>query len=361
MSTALVSALAVFVAIQATALALRLRGLSCLPRATPHALWPLLAVLAAAAATWSAVRGGVASALGLLLGAPLALLLPSLRPLRPDQVLLRGAVPLEVPGHADARAVLLAPEKAPRALVVFAHGLGNDRTFGLWQAVPRLVERGLAVVLFHQAGHGAGGADLASTQSLRVRFDAVLAAARSAVPGRVIAVGQSMGGAMVLDAIARGVPLDAAITVSPIARLELGARIARELGVIFHAAAWRVLRFATLFEILPATGAFHRDHFPVRVAEGRSHLEVFKEILAELDLIQRLRAAPKGALVTILHGRLDGIVPVEQGRALAQALGDRARLVELPWAHHLDPLFDDEAIQPIAELAFSLVSTPDGR
>lgn len=40
--------------------------------------------------------------------------------------------------------------------------------------------------------------------------------------------------------------------------------------------------------------------------------------------------------VTIFHGRADRTVPVEQGRRLAEALGERARLVPLPDAGHAD-------------------------
>jgi hypothetical protein len=50
--------------------------------------------------------------------------------------------------------------------------------------------------------------------------------------------------------------------------------------------------------------------------------------------------------VTIFHGRADRTVPFDQGRRLADSLGERARLVELPEAGHsniaADPVFRRE-------------------
>jgi alpha-beta hydrolase superfamily lysophospholipase len=349
-TAALFASLAVILAIQARAVAARHPGLHLLPRSTPR-LVSLVLLAGAAALGWLAAQGTTDSVvLGIVAGIVIGLFIPGLRPLHPDAELARQARPLEVPGHPDAHALLLMPQGAPRALVVLAHGAGNDRSYALWHVAYRLVEQRFAVALFHMAGHGEGGNDLLEISAFRARLDAALAAARAAVPGPVVLVGQSLGGAAVLDAIARGVVVDAAFTVSAIARLELSWRLARELGIILHRASWATLRYATLMELVPAAGAFQRDRFPIRVAPGKGFYEVIAALLSELDLIARLKDARPAFPLTLFHGSSDGIVPVAQGRELAASLGDRARYIELPGVHHLDPMFDERVIAEIVKV-----------
>ena len=54
--------------------------------------------------------------------------------------------------------------------------------------------------------------------------------------------------------------------------------------------------------------------------------------------------------VTIFHGRGDRTVPFEQGRRLADALGERARLVPLPGAGHSDVAADPVFRREMADL-----------
>ncbi len=353
-------ALAVLLAAQAGAVAAGLPGLHLFPRRSPR----LLALLPAALALGCAFRGSLAGSPGLAaaggaVGLLLALLLPALRPLDPDRELLARATPLEVAGHPDAGTHVLRPAGTPRAAVLVCHGGGNDRTFALWQVVPPLLERGFAVVLFHLAGHGRGGADLLDLTSFRARFDAVREAAAREVPGPLVALGQSMGGALVLDAVARGVPLSGAVTVSAISRLELGWRVLRELGMVLHRPAWNAVRHSSVLRLLPLPGSGNRRRFPVRVEGGGSHLAVFDAMLRALDLERRLATAPVPYPLLLVHGTDDAIVPVEQGRALARALGpSRAVYLELPGRHHLDPLFDDALIARIGDFVDGCATRP---
>ena len=371
------AAFAVVLAAQAAALALRLPGLHLFPKASPPAFAALPGLLAIATAGLAWWWGGPwPCAGGALLGLFVAPLLPTARPLSPDADLLENATALEVAGHPDAKAVVLRPQGTPRAVVVVCHGGGNDRTFALWHAVPRLVGRGFAVVLFHLPGHGRGGTDLLDLASFRARFDAVCEAAARVARGHgrtrtdtdahgpgpiagsagdpssvevrvgpcpsvpLVALGQSLGGALVLDALCRGVPLDAAVTVSAITRLELGPRIARELFMVAHAPAWNAVRYDSVLRLLPLPGSRNRERYPVRVAAGEGHLEVFDRVLRSLDLEQRLARATVKCPLLLVHGTDDAVVPVEQGRGLAKALRERATYLELPGRHHLDPLFD---------------------
>lgn len=343
-------ALLAVLAIQAAALAARAPGLHVLPRNLPRASALVPALLSLGALAWAVWHGQPAqAAVGFLAGAGLALALPALRPLHPDERLLEKAQALELVGHGDAHAVLLRPAGTSRGVVLLCHGGGNDRSFALWHLVPRLLEKGFAVVLAHLAGHGRGGSDLLSLETFRSRFDALLEATRKSVDGPTLLVGQSLGGALALDALARGTRVDGAVTVSAIVELDLGLGLLRELGMLGHAPAWNAVRHATLRELAPAAGPFGRERFPVRVAPGERYLDVFARILRELDLPRRLAQTRPGCPLLVIQGRDDGIVPVSQGRALATALAGRATYVELPGRHHLDPLFDDRVVEQVVE------------
>ncbi|MGC4113908.1 MAG: alpha/beta fold hydrolase [Myxococcales bacterium] len=342
--------LATMLAIQAGAVLARLPGLHLFPRASPRALALLPALLAVGTAIQGWKIGSAPTALaGVLFGLLAALLVPALRPLDPDRELLAKATSLEIAGHADAGTHVLRPAGCSRAVVLVCHGGGNDRTFALWQAVPRLLERGFTVVLFHMAGHGRGGSDLLDVASFRARLDAVREATAREIGGPIVALGQSMGGAAVLDAIARGVPLDGAVTVSAISKLELGWRVLRELAMVLHRPAWNAARHSSVLRLLPLPFSGNRRRFPVRVEGGGGHLPVFETMLRELDLERRLAETQVGYPVLLVHGTEDAIVPVEQGRALARALGAQAQYLELPGRHHLDPLFDDGLIDRIGD------------
>lgn len=342
--------LAALLGIQAVGLASRLPGLLIVPRATARSAWPLFALLGAGACAAGIIGGPPIHAIaGVIVGLPLAVVIPSVRPLCPDERLLAGSRMLPLPGHPDAGARLLMPAMSPRAVVVVAHGGGNDRSFGLWHMAPRLLERGCAIALAHLPGHGMGGSDALTVEAARERIDALTAAARAAVPVPIIGLGQSVGGGLILDAVARNVPFDGAITVSAAIRLELSASVLREVAVAASPAAWRALRYATVAELMPAVGRFHRRRFPVRVAPGAHYLVALAEVVAALDLVVRLRQAQPPYPVLLVHGGTDGIIPVEQAREVAAALGDRGRLAIFDGLHHLDPLFDEGVICRIIE------------
>ncbi|MBI5548172.1 MAG: alpha/beta hydrolase [Deltaproteobacteria bacterium] len=357
------TAAATALAVQAIALATRLPGLHLLPRASPRAFALLPLGLSGLAWAWLALQRGhhpLAWLGGILLGVMLATVLPRLRPLRPDAEVLQRGQPLEIEGHADAQALLLSPQGPACALVLVAHGGGNDRLFALWHLIPRLNERGFAVALFNHAGHGMGGTDLLDVATFRARFDAVVAAVRKTSTVPLVALGQSMGGALVLDAIARGVALDGAVTISAITRLELGMGLLRELGVALHPSGWQALRHATPLELLPAAGPFGRARFPVRVAAGRGYLSVFAQVLEALELPPRLRHAAPSLPVLVIQGAADGIVPVAQGREIAAALGPGARYLERADLHHMDPLFDERVIDAILDFIDAATSGQPG-
>ena len=49
----------------------------------------------------------------------------------------------------------------------------------------------------------------------------------------------------------------------------------------------------------------------------------------------------------LVHGTDDGVVPVAQARALADAMGPAADVILAPGVHHLDPLFDEALVEAV--------------
>lgn len=258
--------------------------------------------------------------------------------------------PLALPTEPSAEPLLFRPSQASGSTstcVVMCHGGGNDRLYGFWYAIEALTSRGKAVLTAHLPGHGAGGTDCFTVSSVRARLDALVQLARDRTPARhIVLLGQSMGGAFALDLALRSGPIGGLILVSPPLSLALGPRVLSELGALTNPEITRALRYVSLWEALPALGPFKRDRFPTRVETGTSYLEAFRAALVELDLESRGRkAGPLPRPVLIVHGRQDGIIPVEHARRLKRALGGTAELFELERGHHLDVLLHRRVLE----------------
>lgn len=356
MTRALLFALATAAVLQALAAHFGLVGVALVRRRT-HWFAPLAWLVAAALAACSFVANGAllpGILLGLSLGIAVTLAGSALARVRPDARFLAsdpgGAFTVTRP-EGNGGVVFIEPAgDACAGVVVLVHGTGNDRLYGLWYLIERLTGARYAVLTAHLPGHGRDGADLFDLASCRARVDALGALARGKNRGPVVALGQSLGGALVLDAVVRGADFDAFIAVSSPDTGELGASMARELGALAHAAIYRTLRYGTVAEVLPAAGSFRRSEFPVRFEGAGSYVDAVGGAVRELDLRTRLRSVPPtGARVLVVHGEDDGVVPVAHARALAEALGPRGEGRFVRGVHHLDPLFDARLVGSILE------------
>ncbi len=357
-ATALFAA-AWFLVLQVAAARARLIGVALGPSLGARA--GCVAAALGALAVWASPSWLVAAPVGAALALVVTAALTARRRLDPDARFTPGG-PGVTSLDAGGAALRLDPAGPVKAAVVLVHGTGNDRLYGFWYLIDALRGAGYRVVTAHLPGHGRGGDDRFGVVEARARIDALGAAARDDHDGPVIALGQSLGGALVLDAVARGAAFDAFVAVSAPCEVAPGAAVLRELGALRRAAVYRTLRYGSLLEVLPAAGSFRRAEFPVRVAGSGSYVDAVKRAVAELALVDRLRAAGGSLGPTLLvHGLDDGVVPVAQARALADAMGDAADVMLVPGVHHLDPLFDAALVEAVVRWLDDTVRRPRPR
>ncbi|MFN3429805.1 MAG: alpha/beta hydrolase, partial [Candidatus Sericytochromatia bacterium] len=248
----------------------------------------------------------------------------------------------------DATALTFRPAGAPAFALALWHGGGNDRVWGFWALIEAVLEAGGAVTTAHLPGHGPGR-DAFSLSAARSRLAALLTHADRLAPHTAL-LGQSMGGALVLDGLAGGLRPDRAIVVSAPLAIPLGPGLLRELGFWWGPEARRARRYVSAIEALPAFGPFRRARFPVRAAEP--YVAAFRRALAELDLERRL-AAGRAQLppVLLVHGTHDGVIPYFHAERLAAALNDAGTLRPVPGGHHFNPLLRDDVLGPVLDWA----------
>ena len=181
---------------------------------------------------------------------------------------------------------------------------GDDEELSRWAEVQHVLrEDGIASFVFDYSGYGASGG---RPTVARLRQDTLAAHARFVAltprASRRVALGFSLGSAVLLDAAARLRPAPDAIAIGA------GFASAREMAVL----AGRVPR--GLARLLPDAW------------NGAAR-------------IARLGAMP----LLLLHARDDEVVPLSQARRLHAAAGRRARLVVLEGIGHDAPLSPREA------------------
>ncbi|MET0400133.1 MAG: alpha/beta fold hydrolase [Longimicrobiaceae bacterium] len=231
----------------------------------------------------------------------------------------------------------LSPRGGPRGRVVAAHGACDDALFPLVALYAALLERGFEVFAFDLDGNGWESTTRFSPEGIR---GAVAAAAREAERGRpplpLHLLGHSLGGALVLDALARGeTAAESAVVVATPLEVRVTARTAlAELGGFFRPATLRQRAFYGLGGVVPAFGPVKRGAYPFRGGARTGNFDyvaVFDALLRATDL--RRAAGRVRAPVLLVYGERDGIAPAAHGAELARLL-PRAELVRVPGATH---------------------------
>ncbi|MEV7792960.1 alpha/beta fold hydrolase [Streptomyces sp. NPDC087512] len=230
------------------------------------------------------------------------------------------------PGAAGADAADL--------VFVVAHGFTGDAGRPHVRRIARAFARHGAVVTFSFRGHGASGGR--STVGDREVLDlaAAVAWARGFGHARVVTVGFSMGGSVVLrhaalhggDDAAR---TDAVVSVSAPARWYYrGTAPMRRLHWLVMRPTGRLVGRYGL-----RTRIHHRDWDPVP--------------LSPVEAVPRIAPTP----LLVVHGDRDGYFPLDHPRMLAEAAGDHGELWLEPGMGHAEHASGEELLHRIGDWA----------
>ena len=230
----------------------------------------------------------------------------------------------------------------PKAVIVALHGM-SDYSEAFDMPAPWWAAHGIEVYAYDQRGFGrAPDPGLwAGAQTMRDDLADFVDAARAKYPGvPVYAMGESMGGAVVLSSLADAHPprIAGAILVAPAvwSRGDMPAsyRVALWLGA--HTIPWKHLSGEGL-EIWPS------DNIPMLRKLGHDpvyqHDARIDQIYGLVDLMDQARTAPARIAVDppilFLYGDKDQVIPAAPTRAVLAALGDHATVKEYPKGYHM--------------------------
>jgi len=248
--------------------------------------------------------------------------------------------------------------KSPKAVIVALHGMSDySEAFDL--PAPWLAGHGITVYAYDQRGFGrAPDPGLwAGSETMRHDLTDAVAAAHARNPGLpVYALGESMGGAVVLSALADADPpkVDGAILVAPAVwsreDMPLSYRIA--LWLAAHTVPWLHVSGEGL-RIWPSDNIdmlrkLSRD--PVYQHSARAD-----QVWGLVNLMDDARNAPEKLKnpppILFLYGAKDQVIPAAPTKATIAALGGDATVHEYPNGYHMllrdlsreDPLRDIDA------------------
>ena len=235
---------------------------------------------------------------------------------------------------------------APRAVIVALHGMSDySNAFAMPGAV--WAKQGITTLAYDQRGFGRSGNPglWAGADIMRADLSDAVAAARARYPGvPVFALGESMGGAVLLTALASADPprIDGAILVAPAvwsrsdmpltyrAALFLASRLLPGM-ILSNNAAGKVVR------IVPS------DNVPMLIALGKDPLFQKRTrtdtLYGLVDLMDEARTAPDRLTdpppILLLRGLNDQVIPPAPTKAVIASLGARADVREYPKGYHM--------------------------
>ncbi|MEU9590175.1 alpha/beta hydrolase [Streptomyces sp. NPDC048219] len=227
--------------------------------------------------------------------------------------------------------------EAADLVFVVAHGFTGDVGRPHVRRIAEAFARHGAVVTFSFRGHGASGGH--STVGDREVLDlaAAVAWARGFGHARVVTVGFSMGGSVVLrhaalyggDGDDRDARTDAVVSVSAPARWYYrGTAPMRRLHWLVMRPAGRLVGRYGL-----RTRIHHRDWDPVP--------------LSPVEAVPRIAPTP----LLLVHGDRDGYFPLDHPRMLAEAAGDHGELWVEPGMGHAEHASGEELLHRIGDWA----------
>lgn len=249
----------------------------------------------------------------------------------PLRTFLRTADGVFLDSVYDPGAVVYDSSAPPSRDLVFvvAHGFTGDVDRPHVRRVASALARRGAVVTFSFRGHGASGGR--STVGDREVLDLAAAVewARALGHARVVTVGFSMGGSVVLRHAALHPGADAVVAVSAPARWYYRgtAPMRRVHWLVTRPEGRLVGRYGF------RTRIHHRDWDPVP--------------LSPVEAVPRIAPTP----LLIVHGDRDGYFPLDHPRMLAAASGDHGELWLEPGMGHAEHAADDALLARIGDWA----------
>ncbi|POX52739.1 alpha/beta hydrolase [Streptomyces sp. Ru71] len=220
---------------------------------------------------------------------------------------------------------------AGRLVFVVAHGFTGEVDRPHVRRVARALAHSGAVVTFSFRGHGRSGGRSTVGDREVLDLEAAVAWARELGHTRVVTVGFSMGGSVVLRHAALHGGTDAVVSVSAPARWYYrGTAPMRRLH-------WLVTR--------PAGRLVGRYGLRVRI----HHREWDPVPLSPVEAVPRIAPTP----LLIVHGDSDGYFPVDHPRMLAEAAGGHGELWLEPGMGHAENAAGGELLDRIARWAAS--------
>jgi acylglycerol lipase len=234
----------------------------------------------------------------------------------------------------------------PKAVIVALHGMSDysnafDMPGKFWAG------QGITTIAYDQRGFGKGANPgiWAGSDAMRADLSDAVAAARLRYPGvPVFALGESMGGAVVLTALASTSPpnIDGVILVSPAvwSRADMPLTYRAALFLAAHLMPGVILSNNAASRVVTIVPS---DNIDMLRALGRDPLFQKRTrtdtLYGLVDLMDEARTAP-GKLrqppsILFLAGANDQVIPVKSAEGVIAALGNRAEVRRYPDGYHM--------------------------
>lgn len=239
---------------------------------------------------------------------------------------------------------------------MIAHATGNDSLYPHADLVLAVLSAGFDAFLFDLDGHGRRSTTRLDPARAKDMIHEALRQAASVNSAPAHLIGQSLGGALALAAVADGAPARTLTLISaPIALRLSASAIASELLSVFRPAYWGLTQSYGVSGLLPALGSFRRSDYPVRLSvDGIDYPKFVDRLVLELNLQAEARKIDSPTL--LVYGSRDGIVPLEQGQALV-GLIPHAELVVARGATHFTTPLERESCRSICDFLLAKSET----
>ncbi len=235
-----------------------------------------------------------------------ALLHPPRRPVTQVPKVKFEKVDLDVGIHLAGW--LFRTERPRRGLLVYLHGLGDNRSSGI-SIAQHFNALGFDVLAYDSRAHGESGGD-ACTYGFYEKTDLSRAIDKLG-GGPIVAFGVSLGAGVALQAAAIDPRIAVVVAVAPISDLRTAAT---EHAPFFASRA----NIDQAFRLAEKQGAFRADEVNPAAAATRIH-----------------------APVLLIHGAEDDQTPPAHSQRVYAALAGPKKLLLVPGAHHDDALTPD--------------------